>query len=59
MIRLDLGDGAKNVRRLTLRMIVGGPNEGANVVYRWVRFVSRETADRIERDPNVRVRFVP
>ena len=59
IIRLDLGDEARNVRRLTLRMIVGGPNEGASAAYRWVRFVSRADADLIERNPDVRVRFVP
>lgn len=59
LIRFDLGDEAKNARRLTLRLIVGGPNEGATATYRWVRFVSRETADLIERNPDVRVHFVP
>ena len=59
IIRFDLGDEAKNVRRLTLRLIVGGPNEGASAVYRWIRFASRETADLIERNPDARVRFVP
>lgn len=59
LIKLDLGDAAKNVRRLYLRLIVGGPNEGASVAYRWVRFVSHEGAALIEANPNVRVRFVP
>lgn len=59
IIRFDLGDEAKNVRRLTLRLIVGGPNEGASATFRWVRFASRETADLIEKNPDVRVRFVP
>lgn len=59
LIKLDLGDDAKNVRRLTLRLIVGGPNEGAMVAYRWVRFVGREDAAKIEANPDERVRFVP
>lgn len=59
MIQFDLGDEAKNVRRLTLRLIVGGPNEGAMVAYRWVRFTSRDGADAIERNPKVRVRVLP
>lgn len=59
LIRLDLGDAARNARRLALRLVVGGPNEGASATYRWVRFASREGADAIERNPDVRVRFAP
>lgn len=49
----------RDIRRLTLRLIVGGPNEGAKVVYRWVRFVSRADADRLAAHPDLPVRLAP
>jgi hypothetical protein len=49
---LDCGDiWGRDVRRLTLRLIVGGANEGASCEYAYVRFVRREDLPYLHRHP--------
>lgn len=51
---IDLGkEVAPDVRRLTLRLIVGGRLEGAKCEYSWVRFVRREDVDYLKRFPDL------
>ena len=51
---IDLGkELGPNVRRLTLRLIVGGKLEGAKCEYNWVRFVRREDMAYLQEVPNM------
>lgn len=53
LIVFDLGDTlGTDVRRLTLRINVGGALEGAKCTYGWVRFVSREDAATLRAHPD-------
>lgn len=40
------------IRRLRVRLIVGGPNEGCCATYDWVRFVTPEDAAFLEKNPD-------
>lgn len=48
----DIGKDHHGVRRLNLRLIVGGPNEGASAAYSYVRFIRREDLDFVTRHPD-------
>jgi hypothetical protein len=53
LIVFDLGDSlGTDVRRLTLRINVGGALEGAKCTYGWVRFVSRADMERLKAHPD-------
>lgn len=50
---IDMGKALDaSVRRLTVRLIVGGKLEGAKCEYRWVRFVRREDFAYLQEVPN-------
>ncbi|MBS1722151.1 MAG: hypothetical protein JSS66_03985 [Armatimonadetes bacterium] len=48
----DVGKERHGVRRLRLRLIVGGPNEGCSCSYSYVRFVSEEDQARLQKEPD-------
>jgi hypothetical protein len=53
LIVFDLGDTlGTDVRRLTLRINVGGAVEGAKCSYGWVRFVSRDGLAQLKAHPD-------
>jgi hypothetical protein len=54
LIVFDLGDTlGTDVRRLTLRINVGGAPEGAKCTYGWVRFVSRKGLALLRAHPDL------
>ncbi|HZH99483.1 MAG TPA: hypothetical protein VEX38_10970, partial [Fimbriimonadaceae bacterium] len=47
---LDIGSQHPGIRRLQLRLIIGGPNEGARVGYSYVRFIRRQDLPWLNRN---------
>jgi hypothetical protein len=51
--------GVAGPRRLQIRLHVGGALAGAWAEYDWARFVRREDAERLRRNPDIEVRSPP